>query len=178
MLPPMSEQRVRECRSSLQKSKNLSSWWGERWNSSCSKERCPAGILSTVLWEILCLGKAGPCHKLLKKVWQYFWQGKLGCRSSDRPSTDISSEVTQCMQSFKVSIIHRLRVLLLLGTGENLTSRQLLDAEAWSHRKVPSNFLSVTYWKQVLAVLCMWNLPFVITHHYSLLWRIKFLNPF
>ena len=60
----------------------------------------------------------------------------LGCCNSDRPSTDSSSGVTQRMELFKASVIHRLRVLLLMGTAENLISRQQLDAEAWSHRKV------------------------------------------
>lgn len=108
MFPLMSEQTLKDYRSSLQKSKNLNCSWGEGWISSCCKERCPAGIISAVWQEIWHQDGTGPCHNPLMRVWQHFWQEKLRCHNSDRPPTDISSGVTQCTELFKVSVIHRL----------------------------------------------------------------------
>lgn len=157
----MSQQKVKDYRSSLQKSKNLNCSWGERWISPCCKERCPAGIISTVWKEILHQDETGPCHNPLMTVWQYFWQEKLCWHNSDRPSTDISSEVTQCTELFKGSVIHRLKPAICRYSRKPHLPAAL---RCWYlvPQKVTKVPLSTNFYQ-----FCACEIYCVITHHIS-----------
>lgn len=156
MFPLMSEQKLKAYRSSLQKSKNLNCSWGERWISSCCKERCPAGIISTVWQEIWHQDGTGPCHNPLMRVWQYFfffYKEKLCCCNSDKPSTDISSGLTHCTELFKVSIIHRLRPATCRYSRD-----PYLPVALTCWHLIPQKVTKISLSTQLLPILCMWNL--------------------